>query len=78
MRNLPEWVIAFAAILSIGAISVSLNAWWTEEEIEYAINDAGLSCSSPTPSASTGRRRRASARACPSSACDSATRVDPV
>ena len=43
MRNLPEWIISFAAILSIGAISVSLNAWWTEDEIEYAVNDAGLS-----------------------------------
>jgi long-chain acyl-CoA synthetase len=43
MRNYPEWVISFAAILSIGAISVSLNAWWTEEEQEYAIRDSGLS-----------------------------------
>ena len=43
MRNLPEWIIAFAAILSVGGISVSLNAWWTEDENEYAINDAGLS-----------------------------------
>jgi long-chain acyl-CoA synthetase len=43
MRNLPEWIVAFAAILSIGAISVSLNAWWTEEEIDYAVGDAGLS-----------------------------------
>ena len=43
MRNYPEWVISFAAILSIGAVSVSLNAWWTEEEIEYAIGDSGLS-----------------------------------
>ena len=43
MRNYPEWIISFAAILSVGAISVSLNAWWTEEELEYAINDAGLS-----------------------------------
>jgi long-chain acyl-CoA synthetase len=43
MRNLPEWVISFAAILSIGAISVSLNAWWTEDELDYAINDSGLS-----------------------------------
>jgi long-chain acyl-CoA synthetase len=39
MRNYPEWVIAFAAITSIGAISVSLNAWWSEEELEYAIGD---------------------------------------
>lgn len=43
MRNLPEWIIAFAAILSVGAISVSLNAWWTEDELTYAIDDSGLS-----------------------------------
>ncbi len=42
MRNLPEWVVSFAAILSVGAISVSLNAWWTEDELDYAINDSGL------------------------------------
>jgi len=42
MRNYPEWVISFAAILSIGAVTVSLNAWWTGEELEYAINDSGL------------------------------------
>jgi long-chain acyl-CoA synthetase len=43
MRNLPEWVVSFAAILSVGAVSVSLNAWWTEAEFEYAIGDSGLS-----------------------------------
>jgi len=41
MRNLPEWVISFAAILSVGAVSVSLNAWWTEEELDYALADSG-------------------------------------
>ncbi len=41
MRNLPEWVISFAAILSVGAVSVSLNAWWTEEELDYALADCG-------------------------------------
>jgi long-chain acyl-CoA synthetase len=41
MRNYPEWVTAFAAITSIGAISVSLNAWWTTEELEYALTDSG-------------------------------------
>ena len=40
MRNLPEWVISFAAILSIGAVSVSLNAWWVEDEIAFALGDA--------------------------------------
>ncbi|MEZ5372633.1 MAG: class I adenylate-forming enzyme family protein [Microthrixaceae bacterium] len=43
MRNYPEWVIAFGAITSIGAISVSFNAWWVAEEMAFAIDDAGLS-----------------------------------
>jgi long-chain acyl-CoA synthetase len=43
MRNLPEWIISFAAILMVGGVSVSLNAWWTEEELDYAIGDSGLS-----------------------------------
>jgi len=43
MRNYPEWVISFAAIISVGAISVSLNSWWTENELDYAINDSELS-----------------------------------
>ena len=41
MRNYPEWVISFAAITSIGAISVSLNAWWVEDELDYALSDSG-------------------------------------
>ncbi|HEV3225187.1 MAG TPA: AMP-binding protein [Acidimicrobiales bacterium] len=41
MRNYPEWVVSFAAITSIGAISVSLNAWWTEDELDYALEDCG-------------------------------------
>jgi long-chain acyl-CoA synthetase len=41
MRNYPEWVLSFAAITSIGAISVSLNAWWTTEEMDYALGDCG-------------------------------------
>jgi long-chain acyl-CoA synthetase len=41
MRNYPEWVVAFAAITSIGAISVSMNAWWTADELDYALGDCG-------------------------------------
>jgi long-chain acyl-CoA synthetase len=41
MRNYPEWIIAFAAITSIGAIAVLLNAWWTGEELEYGLEDSG-------------------------------------
>ena len=40
MRNLPEWIVSFAAILSIGAVSVSFNAWWTESELDYALEDS--------------------------------------
>ncbi|MGH9047964.1 MAG: class I adenylate-forming enzyme family protein [Acidimicrobiales bacterium] len=43
MRNLPEWIVSFAAILSVGAVSVSLNAWWTEDELAYALEDSGSS-----------------------------------
>ena len=41
MRNYPEWVVAFAAITSVGAVSVSLNAWWTEDELSWALEDCG-------------------------------------
>ena len=43
MRNLPEWIVSFAAVLSIGAVSVSFNAWWTAAELEYALKDSGSS-----------------------------------
>jgi long-chain acyl-CoA synthetase len=43
MRNYPEWVVSFAAIISVGAVSVSLNAFWVEEEIDYALTDSGAS-----------------------------------
>jgi long-chain acyl-CoA synthetase len=43
MRNYPEWVIAFAAITSVGAVSVSLNAWWTDDELGWALDDCGAS-----------------------------------
>lgn len=41
MRNYPEWVLSFWAAQCLGAIVVSLNAWWTGDEIEYALNDSG-------------------------------------
>ncbi|WCO66020.1 class I adenylate-forming enzyme family protein [Iamia majanohamensis] len=41
MRNLPEWVVAFAAITSVGAVAVSLNGWWTADELEYGLEDSG-------------------------------------
>jgi long-chain acyl-CoA synthetase len=43
MRNLPEWVVGYAATVSVGAISVSLNGWWTAGELDFGLED-----SSPT------------------------------
>ncbi len=43
MRNYPEWITSFAAITSVGAIAVSLNAWWTAEELAYGLEDSGTS-----------------------------------
>jgi long-chain acyl-CoA synthetase len=43
MRNLPEWIVAFAATVSVGAIVVSLNAWWTTDELDFAISDSDVS-----------------------------------
>ncbi len=41
MRNYPEWIVAFAAVTSVGAISVSMNAWWTPDELAYGLEDSG-------------------------------------
>ena len=41
MRNYPEWMLAFSAATSIGAIAVALNALWQPDELEYALNDCG-------------------------------------
>ncbi len=41
MRNYPEWVIAYWATQNIGAVLVSLNAWWVADELKYALTDSG-------------------------------------
>ena len=41
MRNLPEWVMAFWAAISVGAVVVPLNAWWTGPELAYGLLDSG-------------------------------------
>jgi long-chain acyl-CoA synthetase len=38
--NTPEWVVAFWATVSLGAVAVGLNAWWTAPELRFAIDDA--------------------------------------
>ena len=41
MRNLPEWVLAFWAGVSIGAVVTPLNAWGLGDELAYGIADSG-------------------------------------
>lgn len=41
MRNYPEWMMAYVATVSIGAVVVPLNSWGQSDELEYALNDAG-------------------------------------
>ena len=41
MRNYPEYVLAMEAILAVGAVAVTLNAWWLPDEIEYGLIDSG-------------------------------------
>ena len=41
MRNLPEWPVVFFAAVTIGAICVPLNAWWTGAELAYGLDNSG-------------------------------------
>jgi long-chain acyl-CoA synthetase len=41
MRNYPEWVATFAAVTSVGAVAVPMNAWWKTDEMVFALNDSG-------------------------------------
>ena len=40
MRNYPEWVVAYWAIVSVGAAVVGMNAWWTPQEMAYGLDDS--------------------------------------
>jgi acyl-CoA synthetase (AMP-forming)/AMP-acid ligase II len=40
MRNYPEWVFGYWAVISIGAAVVGMNAWWTTEEMQYGLSDS--------------------------------------
>lgn len=41
MRNYPEWVTSFIAVLHLGAVAVPMNAWWQPEELAYGMRDSG-------------------------------------
>jgi long-chain acyl-CoA synthetase len=40
MRNYPEWVVSYWAVLSLGAAVVGMNAWWTGPEMQYGLEDS--------------------------------------
>jgi long-chain acyl-CoA synthetase len=40
MRNYPEWLLSYWAVVSIGAAVVGVNAWWVGPELVYGMNDA--------------------------------------
>ncbi|MDN5896346.1 MAG: AMP-binding protein, partial [Nocardioides sp.] len=52
--NSPEWIQAFWAIVSIGAVAVGFNAWWTARETEHGV-------SLTTPSIAVADAKRAPA-----------------
>ena len=41
MRNYPEWILAFTAATSIGAIAVAMNSLWQPDELAYGLADSG-------------------------------------
>ncbi|MCI0856781.1 MAG: acyl--CoA ligase [Chloroflexi bacterium] len=41
MRNYPEWILAFMAATSVGAIAVAMNSMWPPDELEYGLKDSG-------------------------------------
>ena len=41
MRNYPEWVLAFCAVTSIGAVAVAMNGHWQADELVYGLQDSG-------------------------------------
>jgi long-chain acyl-CoA synthetase len=40
MRNYPEWVFGYWAVVSLGAACVGMNAWWTPEEMRFGLTDS--------------------------------------
>ena len=40
MRNYPEWLLSYWAVVSMGATAVGMNAWWTGPEMHYALEDS--------------------------------------
>ncbi len=66
MRNYPEWITSFVAITSVGAIVVSMNALWSEDELAYGLEDSGakvMLCDLPRATRSAAALARHQVRA---------------
>jgi long-chain acyl-CoA synthetase len=40
MRNYPEWMLIYWACVATGLAVVGMNAWWTAEEMAFALGDS--------------------------------------
>lgn len=40
MRNYPEWMLCYWALVSMGAVPVGINAWWVADELKYGLKDS--------------------------------------
>ena len=49
MRNYPEWILAFTAITSIGAVAVAMNAHWQAAEMDYGLRGSGARAEATRP-----------------------------
>jgi long-chain acyl-CoA synthetase len=36
--NTPEWILTYWATVSLGAVVIAMNAWWTTDEIRYGLD----------------------------------------
>jgi acyl-CoA synthetase (AMP-forming)/AMP-acid ligase II len=50
-ENRPEWIIAYWAIVSLGAVATALNGWWTDDEVAF-----GLEITEPKVLLADGKR----------------------
>jgi len=41
VQNSPETLIAYYAIIKIGAVAGPINGWWKGPEVKYLLNDSG-------------------------------------
>jgi len=41
MSNVPEFIVAFMAVTQLGAIAVTINAFWEANELAFGLDDSG-------------------------------------